>query len=119
MATLFDGADKYARMSKEVRGAVAKALFEEASNIHRESQRLVPVDTGVLRSTGIVEVNAEGLNFKISYGGPAAPYAARQHEDLSYKHTTGQAKYLEEPFLAAKDGMESRVGKRVLDLIAR
>jgi hypothetical protein len=35
---------------------------------------------------------------EMGYGGPATPYALRQHEELDYYHTVGKAKYLEDPF---------------------
>ena len=32
---------------------------------------------------------------EIGFGGPAEAYAVVQHEDLSYRHPVGQAKFLE------------------------
>ena len=54
----------------------------------------VPVDTGALRQTGRVDgPDARGV-VRLSFGGAAASYALRQHEDLSYRHTVGEARYL-------------------------
>ncbi len=53
----------------------------------------VPVDTGALRSSGRVEgpkLNAVTLSF----GGAAAPYAIKVHEELDTPHTVGEARYL-------------------------
>jgi len=56
--------------------------------------RGVPVDKGTLRSTGRVE-GPNGLGqVELSFGGAAAPYALVQHEDLSFHHTVGEARYL-------------------------
>ena len=41
---------KYTRM--EVESAMPQVLMEEAQLIFRESQRIVPVKTGVLRASG-------------------------------------------------------------------
>jgi hypothetical protein len=51
---------------------------------------------GLLRSTGTVEDGEDGRSFNIGYN---TPYAHRQHEDLTYRHTRpgAKAKYLEDP----------------------
>ena len=54
----------------------------------------VPVDTGVLRGSGRVEGPRSDLTVLLSFGGAAAPYALRQHEDMTYRHTVGEARYL-------------------------
>ena len=54
----------------------------------------VPVDTGALRSSGqVVGPDTQG-KVEIRYGGAAAPYAVRQHEELNYRHDVGEARYL-------------------------
>ena len=56
----------------------------------------VPVDTGALRSTGRVTgpTGVRNPSVLLSFGGAAAPYALRQHENLFYRHTVGEARYL-------------------------
>lgn len=51
---------------------------------------------GFLKSTGTVEDAPEINGFRVGYN---APYAHRQHEDLTYRHTRpgAKAKYLEDP----------------------
>ena len=54
----------------------------------------VPVDEGVLRSTARVRgPNSQG-QVEWSYGGAAAPYAMRQHEDTALRHTVGEARWM-------------------------
>ena len=53
----------------------------------------VPVDTGVLRSTGRVEGPAND-EVTLSFGGAAASYALEQHENLEIRHRIGEARYL-------------------------
>lgn len=57
----------------------------------------VPVDEGALRASGRVtgpEVRGSRAVVTLAFGGSAAPYALRQHEELQYRHTVGEARYL-------------------------
>lgn len=98
---------------------LARALHREAERIMRTSKQEVPVDTGALRDSGYVEpatITAAGVEVILGYGGAAIPYALRQHEELSYAHTVGKAKYLEDPWKAAQTDMDERLA---LELRAR
>jgi hypothetical protein len=94
---------------------LAGALYRQGEAIMAESKLEVPVDTGVLRSTGHVAVpviTGTAVMVEMGYGGPATPYALRQHEELTWQHPSkerqrkskislgriGKAKYLEDPF---------------------
>ena len=78
-----------------------KALYEEANVIFNESQKIVPVDTGALRASGMVHAPKKEHNrtsVRVTYGGPAASYALYVHENLYARHASPtQAKYLETP----------------------
>lgn len=97
--------------------ATAAAMYQEGEQIMTRSKRtFVPVDTGVLRGTGHVEepvIQGGSIEVTMGYGGPAAPYALRQHEDLTFNHPVGQAKYLERPALEAVRGMAGRLAERI------
>jgi hypothetical protein len=54
----------------------------------------VPVDTGALRASGRVSGPDSGGTVTLSFGGAAAPYGLRQHEELNYRHPVGEARYL-------------------------
>lgn len=54
----------------------------------------VPVDTGALRRSGTVTGPDVRKAVQITYGGAAAPYALRQHEELNYQHPVGEARWL-------------------------
>jgi hypothetical protein len=88
--------------SRKVNDAMTKAFYAEAQSVMLESQLLVPRDTGNLASTGTVplpKTRKGKIRVEMRYGGGRAPYAVRQHENLSYRHTSPQqAKYLEIPF---------------------
>jgi hypothetical protein len=115
------------RMSAEELG-LAQALTEGAEGIMRESRPLVPVVTGTLRASGIVELpilSQDEVEVGMGYGGAARAYALKVHENPRAGQTggispqgkryrrwsqVGQWKFLEQPFLAAR--------QRVLDAIA-
>lgn len=108
--------------SSEPTRSLAALLFQRANAILGVSQRLVPVDLGVLRSSGHVpppKVTRTGAEAEIVYGGPAREYATFVHEDLSAFHNPPtQAKYLEQPFLAERDNTIDELSDYVRNLIA-
>lgn len=101
----------------EIKGDVTEGVQDVGLDLLRRSVKLAPVETGTLRGSGYVDFNnrriAEGTESggvipkqKVmkSLGNPSAEvgfgekYAAKQHEEVGYRHPRGgQAKYLEEP----------------------
>lgn len=102
---------------REVERAVAKALYLEANDAFNESQIEVPVDLGVLQSSGHVtlpEWAGHQVTISIVYGGASANYAVYVHEDLEARHDPPtKAKYLEDPVSRASMTMAARLGERV------
>ena len=79
--------------AQEVDAAMPMVLNEEAQIIFRNSQRLVPVKTGVLRASGqIIAPRKQGNNWVvvIGYGGAASSYALDQHENPTWVFTQHQ-----------------------------
>lgn len=119
------------RQVERVPVLVGSAMYAEAQDIMHASSALVPVDTGQLAGTAMIESpRYEALNVEVvmGYGGTAAPYARVTHENpragktggvspsgAKYQHwaKVGQWKYLEQPFLAAAKGLAERVASRV------
>lgn len=97
--------------------AMASALYSEAQSILSDSQPLVPVETGTLRSSGAVELPAIAgteIEVVIGYGGAAQDYAIVQHEHVEFAHPNGgQAKFLEQPALEHAATMEIRLAGRL------
>lgn len=98
------------------------ALYQEALIVQKESMKRTPVDVttkgggGTLRDsheTSMPYYKGKLLNVDIKVGGPAADYAVVQHEDLTFKHKVGQAKFLESVILEAAPNMLERVGRRM------
>lgn len=77
--------------------AVADALERVGQDLQKESMGITPVLTGDLQGSAFHEVGEAGGKLELTVG-YTAPYAARQHEGVSYKHNPpGQAKFLETP----------------------
>jgi len=101
------------KMAQDVPKELDKALYKEALDIFRKSQRLVPVDKGFLKASGVVEgpINHEVL---IGYGGPAASYALYVHEDPNAMHKSGKTyKFLEIPFMENQKDFAERLADQI------
>lgn len=103
--------------------ALKQALNEEGQIAFRDSQRLVPVDTGTLRRSGILEPAKEkgtSIEVVMGYGGAASAYALKQHENLSYRHKEGkQAKYLEQPVMQRQAKLSQNIQKRMQRILSK
>ena len=100
------------------------ALYVEAEKIMTAAKRITPVDENILRASGHVrlpEIEGDRVEVEMGFGGPAGTgnnrkdvgYAVYVHEDLTARHTVGQAKFLEVPFNQAKAGMMARLAARI------
>lgn len=123
----WEGADEYLQALQSagdnVLQVLIQALYAEANDIMLQSQELVPVDTGVLKTSGTVlppTIMGNVVEVVLGYGGAASAYALRQHEDLSYNHAEGkQAKYLEQPAREAMESLEQSLADRMEGIIER
>jgi hypothetical protein len=102
------GLDELARALKATEAAIqkgtARGLYLLAEETMADSkENFVPVDEGILRDSGFVELpvfDGDGVSVRLGYGGAAAAYAVVQHEDLTLNHPNGgEAKFLEKPML--------------------
>ena len=95
---------------------MAGPLFLEAGLIMTKSQRIVPVDFGTLKASGVVrkpDVSRSKVTVELGYGGAAQAYALVQHE-ANFTHKPGkQRKFLEQPVKEARAGFGERVAKHV------
>lgn len=102
--------------------ALKQALNEEGQIAFRDSQRLVPVDTGTLRRSGVLESAKEkgtSIEVVMGYGGAASAYALKQHENLSYRHKEGkQAKYLEQPVMQRQVKLSQNIQRRMKAILS-
>lgn len=87
----------------QVRQAAARGLLLFGEAVMTDSkENFVPVDLGNLRASGHVRgpfFEAGDIAVRLGFGGPAVQYALIVHEDMTARHTVGQAKYLELPVI--------------------
>lgn len=80
-------------VSPAVRAAAVRGLGQGAEHILGESNKIVPLEEGTLLRSGATDVDPGALRASIYYD---TKYAARQHEEMTWRHDPGrQAKYLE------------------------
>lgn len=73
--------------------------------LQRESQKIVPVEYGVLRNTAFTRAEGSGFDTVVRVGYEAI-YAIFVHENLEAQHKPGkQAKFLEKPLREKRDEM--------------
>ena len=117
--------------SPEIVMSVNQELHKIATEIKSESMGLVPFDQVTLRGSATLKIEGTGVSllkkFTVAYGGPAAPYALAQHENLRYFHPskakggldtgvpgeTRAAKYLEWPARRKQITLVPRVIKAI------
>lgn len=104
-----------ASATDRTRAAIAVAVNDIALEIAAKADELVPFDLGALSgSQKIDHPTLRNLTATISYGGPSAPYALVQHEDMDYMHSPGRsAKYLERPAREVGRNFDSQIKKLV------
>ncbi len=88
------------RSNSTIAAGVERGLKLAGVFLQAESQRIVPVDLGILKGTADTR-NVGGSGFDadiVVHYGAGADYAVYVHENLQAKHKSGkQAKYLEQP----------------------
>lgn len=91
--------------------AAQRGVGLASEHILGEARKIVPHETGVLERSGRADTarNRGGLaRGSVSFD---TPYAAKQHENMHYRHKKGRkAKYLEGPLNANKN--------KVLEIVA-
>lgn len=81
--------------------ATAEGLVLATEYLLQESRAVVPLEEATLERSGVASVDRDELEGVVSYD---TPYAARQHEELTWRHAPGrQAKYLEGTANANRD----------------
>ena len=106
-----------------------RGLYVSAELIMTQSKKIVPVDTGALRSTGHVKppVDTPGrIEIELGYGGPAGKgdkagkdlgYGIWVHERMDAQHKVGEAKFLQKPFEIAAPGVAAALVESLHKLV--
>lgn len=95
--------------SGEILRAIEREMTDIATDLLAEAKRQTPREKSTLVRSGRKDVRRIGdrIEARISFN---TPYAARQHEELSYRHPRGgNAKYLERPLRAMVPEFERRL----------
>ena len=73
---------------RDTEKATKRAIYDAINEVARGADKLVPVDTGNLRSSRMVDIKQVGtrIEAEVSYGGTGAAYALVQHENLDFWH---------------------------------
>ena len=110
------------KLEKGVPLLAAAALYQEALIEQKESMKRTPVDVTTKRGGGSLRDSHETsapywkgkfLNVDIQVGGPSAPYAIVQHENMEFFHKVGQAKFLESTINESAPYLLARIAKRI------
>ncbi|WP_167455201.1 minor capsid protein [Amycolatopsis kentuckyensis] len=92
------------QVDAEATAAAEHGLALGAEHVLQASRAVVPLEEGTLERSGVA--SQDGLEAAVSYD---TVYAARQHEELTWRHTEGRtAKYLEGP-LNAEQGTVAEI----------
>lgn len=108
--------DKLKAAGLKYHAALMVACREVMEVKRTEVVKRTPKDVGTLRNTIHVpplETFGRSITAMIVAGGPAAPYAIIQHENLTYHHKIGQAKYLESVILESRLTIGRDIAARV------
>jgi hypothetical protein len=102
-----------ARLGARAPRAFGNALWREGSRIMNAAKEITPVEFGVLKNSGIVnlpEISGDTVSVTMGFGGAAKDYAIYVHEDPKARHKPPtRYKFLEEPLINAKQGMKQRL----------
>ena len=102
--------------------ALASAAFEEMEKVMTGAKMRTPVDTGVLRASGTVlkpKFRGKKVEIVAGFGGAAKTYAVPVHENLTVRHTVGEAKFLERAFLDRLPRMDINLADGVRRALGR
>lgn len=98
------------RLNRSMKAGARKGVRRGAEYLKSLSVPLAPLDLGPLRASASVRlINAEPVAYLIF----DTPYAAIQHEDESFQHDDGQAKYVEEPMTKHAHEIQGMIAKEV------
>lgn len=84
-------------LEAKVKAGALQGVTLAAEHVLGESTKVVPIEEGTLSASGKTDAQMDGdvAVGAVSYD---TPYAARQHEEMGWRHDAGRtAKYLERP----------------------
>lgn len=107
--------DRRALAKRAVHEAAADGLADAAEFILEDANRTVPLEEATLERSGDTDVDRAKLRAAVSYD---TPYAARQHEELDYRHAPGRrAKWLEQTMREDVDDVREHIAGRIREAL--
>lgn len=83
------------KVTAQMEAGAVRGLHKATEHLLGASRAVVPIEEATLERSGVASVDPVQLTGAVSYD---TPYAARQHEELTWRHAEGRtAKYLERP----------------------
>lgn len=112
------------KIDRRLGTAAARGVNKSAEYLRALSVALAPIDTGALRNAATVRPARESnLEAVLVFD---TPYAARQHEELDYRHTAGrdgtpagQAKYVEQPMTEHRAALQGIIAQEIRHAITQ
>jgi len=105
---------KLTKLSAKLPKIIGSSLYMEVQKMMAVSKGTeCPKKSGDLRRSGHVndpEIKSNLITVEAGYN---MVYAARQHEELGYRHNIGKAKYLEDPAKRLAVNLPSKLSARV------
>lgn len=98
----------------EIARGMERGLMKAGLFLQRESQKIVPVDTGNLKNSAYTRKTGSGFSTTVNVG-YTAEYAIYVHENLDAKHKPGKyALFVTTPAEAFRDDMIAMIRKEAL-----
>lgn len=95
------------------RQGTARGLGMAAEHVLAKSREVVPLEEATLSRSGTASVDEAGEVAAVSFD---TPYAARQHEELTWRHAPGRtAKYLERPLGETRPDQARLIARGIQD----
>jgi hypothetical protein len=100
------------RVAKAAVTTAPTAAAKGMEHVRGVAAPLTPEESGKL--VGEAYITVDGDEATLTYDGP---YARRQHEELTWRHEKGQAKYLEQPMHTEKPVVMQIVAKEIREAL--
>lgn len=100
------------QVAKQIEQACETAARRSAEHLKERAVQRTPVETGALRNSA--KVTTDKNVAAVAYGfGETADYAVKQHEEVGYAHTDGEAKFLENAMRAERGNIQNIIAEEV------
>ena len=95
-------------VASNIKEVLSTALYGGGEIVRAEAVQRAPKDRGTLRLSA--KTTVDGNKAAVSFN---TKYAARQHEEVGYHHSEGEAKYLENAVTAKRQDFLNHVSEQV------